>query len=66
MTATTRTDDRVGTTLPAGIRRRLRLTAAVQNRPMSRVLETLLDEHLLSEAELAAAILSGGSDELAS
>lgn len=61
MTATdARTDDRWGTTLPPGIRRRLRLQAAVSGTPMSKVLAVLLDEALPTEAELAAQIVSGG------
>lgn len=67
MTDTATKDDRFGSTLPLGIRKRLRLQSAVTGKPMSKVLAALLDAALPSEAELAAQIMSGGAhDDIAS
>lgn len=52
-------DTRLATVVGAEQGRRLRLTACVQNKQIGTLLTEILDEHLPSAAELAAAIAGG-------
>jgi hypothetical protein len=53
-------DTRFGTSLPAAIQRRLRLQAAATGTKMAPLLAEVLDKALMSEAELAELIRTGG------
>jgi hypothetical protein len=53
-------DTRFGTSLPPAIQRRLRLQAAATGTKMAPLLAEVLDKALMSEAELAELIRTGG------
>ena len=54
-------ETRFGTSLPAAIQRRLRLQAAATGTKMAPLLAEVLDKALMSEAELAELIRTGGA-----
>jgi hypothetical protein len=55
---------RLATRIKPATSRRLRLAAAVEGQNLGQLLDGVLNEHLPSDAELAAQIAKGASDDL--
>jgi hypothetical protein len=58
-------DTRFGTSLPLPIQKRLRMQALLTRTKIAQLIASLLDQALMSEAELAAAMQNGDGDERA-
>lgn len=56
-------DTRFGTSLPPAIQRRLRMQAAATKTRMATLLTRLLDEALMSDAEIAELVRNGGTSD---